>query len=237
MLPQCNIVDSHHHIGKKRTSFGEWEFTGAQLVRQMDKNRIQKAIVVYFVSELHVMEDFVNANNYVAEAVQEFPDRLVGTVVVNPLMRETALQEIERCHHLGFRAIKLHPIFHGHYHLDGTGDSIARLASDLELPILIHSDFTSSVCSPYQITRFARRFPNTTFLLLHFGLYPELCKYVPDIVKGVDNILLDTSQTPDLPYEVYVRPVKLLGSSRLLFGSDGPECDVTVNLRKIEVAM
>ncbi len=56
-------------------------------------------------------------------------------------------------------------------------------------------------------------------------------------MKDVENLLLDTSQTPDFPYDVYVRPVQILGASRLLFGSDGPECDVSINLRKIEVAI
>jgi predicted TIM-barrel fold metal-dependent hydrolase len=153
-------------------------------------------------------------------------------------MGDGMLNEIATYHKLGFRAVKLHPIFHGHYQVNsGVVDEVAMLAGTLGLPVVIHSDFLSPVCSPYQIVALAKRFPETTFVLLHLGLQPELCRLVPDVVRDANNVMLDTSQTPDFPRDVYVEPVRRLGATRLVFGSDGPECDAGVNLRKLEVAI
>jgi predicted TIM-barrel fold metal-dependent hydrolase len=204
----------------------------------MDQCGIRKAVAIHFVSTLRAPDDFVRANRYVAEQVHRYPDRLVGAVVVNPLFGKLALQEIERYHQLGFRAVKLHPIFHGHYHVNGGAvDEIAELAGERGLPIVIHSDFASSVCSPYEIVALARRFPQTTFVLLHLGLQPEMCKLTPEIVRDTPNVMLDTSQTPDFPHDVFARPVRIVGAERVLFGSDGPECDASLNLIKLDIAI
>jgi predicted TIM-barrel fold metal-dependent hydrolase len=238
MLPHCAIVDSHHHLGHRDGPDGPREFSGDDLVRQMDRHGIARSIALHFVSVLRTPDDFRRANAYVAEQVLRHPKRLTGGVVVNPLTGDLAVQEIVAYHSQGFRAVKLHPIFHGHYHVDGGAvDEVARLAGELGLPVVIHSDFLSAVCSPYEIVRLARRFPDTTFVLLHLGLQPELCRMAPEVVAGTDNVVLDTSQTPDFPRDVYVGPVRRLGPSRLLFGSDGPDCDPSLNLRKLEIAI
>jgi predicted TIM-barrel fold metal-dependent hydrolase len=238
MLPNCPVIDSHHHLGRRAGPDGPREFTGDDLVRQMDRHGVTHSIALHFVSVLRTPDDFRRANAYVAEQVLRHPGRLTGGVVVNPLIGDLALREITMYHSQGFRAVKLHPIFHGHYHVDGGAvDEVARLAGDLGLPVVIHSDFLSPVCSPYEIVRLARRFPQTTFVMLHLGIQSEMCKLAPDVVADTENVMLDTSQTPDFPHTVYVNPVRRLGSNRLMFGSDGPDCDPSLNLRKMEIAI
>lgn len=237
-MPNCDIVDCHHHFGIKKTPEGEVELTASDLIYRMDKRGIRISVVKHFVSALHTAEDFINANRYVAAAIEAYPDRLVGTVVVNPLMADLALQEIETYARQGFKGVKLHPMFHGYYDInEGVADDVASLAGDLSLPVFIHSDSSTSICNPYEIVRFAKKFPHTVFVMLHFGLQPDLYKHIPDIVKEVDNVLLDTSETSDTPYEVFVHPVRVLGASRLLLGSDGPGSDVYINLVKLSLAM
>ena len=235
-LPDCEIFDAHHHLGYK-PSFANGQFTVRELIDHLDRKHVQRALAMHFISPLRSPGDFAQANEYVAEALTYSPTRLVGGVVVNPIYRDLALEEVERYHQLGFAAIKLHPAFH-HYQINSPAvDEVAELGGKLGLPLLIHSDFSSDVCSPYEIVRLARRFENTTFIMAHFGMQPQLCARVPEIVGEVENVVLDTSQTADFPWEIYVNPVRVLGPHRLLFGSDGPECDITVNLRKLEVAI
>jgi uncharacterized protein len=235
-LPACPIFDAHHHLGRKPT-FPNGEFSLEDMLASLDRKGVRRALAMHFVSPLRTPDDFRRANAYVAEAVTQAPDRLVGGVIVNPIFRELALDAITEYHASGFRAIKLHPAFH-HYHVNSEPvDDIARLAANLDMPILVHSDFASEVCTPYEIVRLAARFPEATFILAHFGMQPQLCGRVPSIVADTPNVFLDTSQTADFPSEIYVNPVKVLGPHRLLFGSDGPECDVTVNLCKLNVAI
>jgi uncharacterized protein len=235
-LPDCEIFDAHHHLGHK-PSLSNGEFSVRELIDHLDRKHVRRALAMHFISPLRAPDDFVRANEYVAEAIAFAPSRLVGGIIVNPIFRDLALEEIERYRGLGFAAIKLHPAFH-HYQINSPAvDEVAELAGKLGLPLLIHSDFSSEVCTPYEVVRLARRFDGTTFIMAHFGMQPQLCGRVPEIVAEAENVVLDTSQTADFPWEIYVNPTRVLGSHRLLFGSDGPECDIAVNLRKLEVAI
>jgi predicted TIM-barrel fold metal-dependent hydrolase len=235
MAPPGVIVDGHHHIGLKP---GLGEFSADDLVEKMDIHGVTMAVVMHFVSPLRTPDDFERANAYIAEQVSQHPSRLVAAVAVDPRMGEAALDAIERYHRLGFRAVKLQPILHGNYAVDrGVVDDLAFLAGKLGLPIVIHSDSTSTACSPWTIAALARRFPQTTFVLLHMGLHPEQVSHVPTIVESVPNVVVDTSQTPDVPELVYTRAVQVLGRDRVVFGTDGPECDLTLSIRKLELAL
>jgi uncharacterized protein len=235
MLPQRPIVDGHHHIGLK-PELGE--FSADDLIRKMDKDGVAMTVAMSFVSPLRSQDDFARANAYVAEQVGRHPDRLVGAVAVDPRNAGGAIEQIETYQREGFRAVKLQPMLHGNYSVaGGIVDPIAELAGRLGLPLVIHCDTTSSVCSPQAIATLARRFPETTIVALHLGLHPDGVKTTPGIVREVSNVVVDTSQTPDIPDAVYSEPVRILGAERVLFGSDGPECDLSLNLRKVELAI
>jgi predicted TIM-barrel fold metal-dependent hydrolase len=235
VLPERPIIDGHHHIGLKP---GLGEFSGADLVRKMDREGVARSVVMHFVSPLRSQDDFARANAYVAEHVDRHPDRLAGAVAVDPRNGDAALEQIDDYRRAGFRAVKLQPILHGNYAVDGgVVDEVAMLAGQLKMPVVIHCDLASSVCSPWVIHALARRFPETTFVLLHLGLHPDAPRRVPAIVRDAPNIVVDTSQTPDIPEAVYSEPVRILGAERVLFGSDGPECDLSLNLRKLDLAI
>jgi uncharacterized protein len=235
ILPSCSIVDGHHHLGRKP---GLGEFSGDDMVRRMDRDGVAKSVVMSFVSPLRTQEDFDRANEYVAGEVQRHADRLFGAVAVDPRSGSHATTAIKRLQQVGFRAVKLHPRLHGNYPVDGgVVDEVAALSGALGLPIVIHCDVTEKACSPWAISALAGRFPETTFVALHLGLHPEGIKQTPVAVRDTPNVLVDTSQTPDFPREVYVEPVRILGPERVLFGSDGPECDLSLNLRKVALAV
>jgi uncharacterized protein len=235
VLPLCAIVDGHHHLGFKP---GLGEFSGEDVVRKMDRDGVAKSVVMSFVSPLRTQEDFDRANDYVAKEVERHSGRLFGAVAVDPRSGSQAIEQIERYHQAGFRAVKLHPRLHGDYAVDGgVVDEVAAVSGTLGLPIVIHCDTTREACSPRAIAALALRFPETMFVALHLGLHPEAIKDTPAAVRDTPNVLVDTSQTPDFPHDVYVEPVRVLGAERVLFGSDGPECDLSLNLRKLALAI
>jgi predicted TIM-barrel fold metal-dependent hydrolase len=133
--------------------------------------------------------------------------------------------------------VKLQPVAHGHYPIDGSiVDPVVEAAGAAGVPVVIHSDFATSSCSPHQVAQLATRYPEVTFVMLHLGLQPHHLLQVPDVVGPTRNVVVDTSQTHDLPYGVYVHTVRRLGPDRVLFGSDGPIASVEVNLTKLAVA-
>lgn len=227
------VIDSHHHLGRK----GRRSFSGDDVVQSMNATGVDFTLAMHFVAALRTAGDFVAANDCAIAECAAHPDRLAAIAVVHPFLSRAGIPELQRCLELGIRGVKLHPIAHGYYELDHTVDLLVRAAGEAGVPVVIHSDFAHHVCSPYAIATLARRCPETTIVLLHLGLQPALCHLVPEIVEGEPNVIVDSSQTCDKPDEVYGRPVAVLGAERVMFGSDGPECDVSVNLRKLAAAL
>lgn len=227
------VIDSHHHVGRKGTR----SVSGEDVVGSMNATGVDLTLMMHFVAALRTAEDFTAANDCAVAECAAHPDRLAPIAVVHPFLPGAGIPELQRCLEFGIRGVKLHPIAHGYYELDHTVDVLVRAAGEAGVPVVIHSDFAHHVCSPYAIAALARRCPETTIVLLHLGLQPALCHLVPEIVEGAPNLIVDSSQTCDKPEEVYGRTVAVLGAERVMFGSDGPECDVSVNLRKLAAAV
>jgi predicted TIM-barrel fold metal-dependent hydrolase len=230
------IIDIHCHL---MPSF----HTAKDRIKIMDKFHIDKTVVFLGAGGLLRLNDFVDANNFIIEATKEFPQRLIGFCIVNPLYKNEALNEVERCINQGLHGIKLLPTAqgwdteYGFYTIDNPiMNLLVEKAIELDIPILIHTDFNAKVCTPYQLVSLARRYPKAKLIMGHMGIDPEMIRFVPNMVKDLENVYLDISTTPDMPELVITKPVKVLGSHRILFGTDGPELHPILSLKKIEVA-
>jgi hypothetical protein len=231
--PWTDIIDIHSHIGWIR---GREHPVGEALAR-MDRNGIQRAMVLHFMTGLLDRADFRQANDYVLAALRSHPDRFIGMGVVSPMHGPAAREELRRCLDGGMSGLKLHADKHGGYSL--LSPAVAELLAILEptgAVLAAHSDFASRHCSPYQVAELGRRFPGVRIILLHLGLDQELVGEAPGVVRDLPNVYLDTSQTPDNPEAVFVGPSRTVGD-RVLFGSDGPMISPEVNLAKLRVAM
>lgn len=92
------------------------EVSGEKIVSLLDEANIDKAFVL---SDSYILgmdelqspteyEDVKKENDYVANEVSKYPDRLIGLFSVNPL-RDYAIQEVDRCYDMeGLSGLKLH---------------------------------------------------------------------------------------------------------------------------------
>ena len=134
------------------------------------------------------------------------------------------------------KGIKLHPHLLGYYPIDGPlMDPLMQLARELGVPVLTHSDVNSTRCSPYQVVRLAQRYPDVPVIMSHWGVDPDFVHFVPELVKGLPNLYLDTSCTPNLPEVIFARPSRTI-PDQILFGSDGPTLAIEVEIAKLRVA-
>ena len=121
------IIDAHAHIGYFG-GFFDVGITAQDLVRQMDEYKIEKTVI----SAL--------PNSETKKAIAEFPDRLIGTVWVNPFDGEKAVKEVnEAITNWGFKGVKLHPLLHAFVANDPVVHPIAKVAQELDVPLFIHS--------------------------------------------------------------------------------------------------
>lgn len=230
------IIDFHCHVGMTDSMWGRWENDGKSQVKAMDKYGVDIAGCFAVPSFLATVEQFQEQNDFVLNAVKQFPDRLVGTCTVTPLHGEKALQQIERYVSEGMRAIKLYPPGSG-YPIDSPiVEPIIEKAVELGVPVCIHTDYSNKVCTPYQFATLASRYPEAKLVMLHMGMDSDMVYFTPEIVKDLDNVYLEMSATPPIPNHIIERPVQILGSEKVLFGTDHPTHNVPCVLKKVEEA-
>ncbi len=237
MIDGMLVIDAHCHIGDYRGRHGIGKFGPAELLARMERSGVDKAVIASAISPLWGRDDFIRGNDLVIGAVKEYPDRFVGMCVVSPRDPDFSLQEAQRGLDAGLKALKFHPIFHGFYAVDGElMDPFMRLAAEAKAPVVTHSDFNARCCTPYQVARLAARFPGVKVVMLHLGQDAEAAAHAPDAAAPYPNLYLETSNTPDYPYSVFINPLRKVGAARVMFGSDLPVVSVEANLAKLRAA-
>lgn len=238
MIEGTSTIDAHCHIGEAAVERnGVKRFLAEDLFARMDRNGIDYAVIASLVFPTWEREEIQAGNDRVIDAVRHHPERLKGLVLVNPKHGDFALEEARRGLAAGLTGIKVQPAMHGYYPIDGAiMDPLMAIAREARAPLVTHCDFNAKCCTPYQVVRLAARYPDVKVVLLHLGQDPEMVGHTPDIVHDTPNVYVETSNTPDYPYPVFVNPVRKLGPGRVMFGSDGPVVSVETNLAKLKVA-
>ena len=94
--------------------------TADQLVAALDEAGIRRGVVVSDAYYFSTLAEERAENDWTAQQVARFPDRLIAFCSVNPLA-DFALGEIERCASSGqFKGLKLHL---GTSHVDPVGET------------------------------------------------------------------------------------------------------------------
>jgi predicted TIM-barrel fold metal-dependent hydrolase len=173
------------------------------------------------------------ANDYLAGAVRDFPDRLIGFATVNP-SAPSAAGELRRCAQLGLLGV-------GEINCDAAGfelddraiDAAVEVSIELELPWNLHCSEPvghayagKGSTTPDKIARFAERHPDLRLICAHLGGGLPFYAHMPEVAALCKRLWFDTAAGP-LLYEpsAYRSVVDLIGAERLLFGSDFPLLD------------
>ncbi|WP_461819221.1 amidohydrolase family protein [Blautia stercoris] len=170
-------------------------------------------------------------NDYMAESMKNHPERLKGFISINPKFKKEAIAEIERCAKLGFSGIgELGPGGNGYDFNDPDFIEVVECANAYHLPINIHcgepvghpypgKDMTSLAPLPGLILKY----PDVTFILAHMGGGLPFYELNPRYHGKFKNVYYDTAANPLLYHISSFRAViGLIGSKRLLYGSDFP---------------
>lgn len=243
------IIDFHTHLfpesicsGRERYCHSEPAFdmiyrspksrlaSTPELLSAMDANGVDRSVVFGFPWQ--DPEHYRVHNDFILEAVQRHPDRLVGFGCFDPSSRGAA-QEAERCLRAGMAGIGELAFYRS-----GIDDEcLAHLAPVMDVcrehgrPLLIHTnepvghDYPGKTPNTLaQIYRLVSRFPDNPIVLAHWGgglfFFNLLRKEVRDRLK---NVYFDTAASPFL-YDpgIYRLAVQLVGAEKILFGSDFP---------------
>ena len=201
-----------------------------ELLSVMDANRIDKCVVFGFPWQ--TPDIWRRHNDFIIEAMEKHSGRLIGLGCFDPFSVEAG-RETERCLNAGLSGIGELAFYQS-----GIPESaLEHLAPVMELcrrhgrPVMLHTNEPVGQHYPgktphtlAQIYRLIQRFPENPVILCHWGgglfFFSLLKKGVKETLR---NVYFDTAASPFL-YEsaVYRIAVDLVGSDKILFGSDYP---------------
>jgi uncharacterized protein len=202
-------------------------------VSEMDRYGIDRLVMFTSVPGDHAS---------VATAVQAFPGRIVGYIMLDPTQSTAvdALREGVQQH--GLKGVTLFPAMHHFHAYDERVYRLYQAAAELDLPVFMHfgvlkvsirdklglpNVFDLRYSDPIDLHKAAIDFPSVNFIIPHFG-----CGYFREaLMLGAQapNVYVDTSSSNTwLTYmpshldlkTVVEKTLQVFGPHRTLFGTD-----------------
>jgi len=222
------IVDAHTHVDEV-PEFG-WIDPPEKLIPLLDDAGISRAIIMTYTEAPAVNP---HALEYIAEACARYPDRLIGFARMHPGYGDQAARLFQHAiTELGMKGLKLHPVGTlAHPGNEGT-IRLIRQAAEYDAPTLFHCG-DEPLTTPLEIAEAARKVPEATIILGHMGGYFHVDDAI-EVAERYDNIVLETSAVP-YPHKI-AEAVRRVGAKRVIFGSDGPGCNPTLEVEKVRMA-
>lgn len=218
------IIDSHTHVDR----FG-WYDPPETIISLMDEAGIDMSIVMTYGEA----PDVEGSIEYIAEAVDKYPDRLIGYARMHPGRGLAAHRLFEKAmEEYGFKGLKLHPVGSLCHPAEPETLDMIQLATRYNAPVLFHCG-DEELTLPLQVAQAAEACPDATIILGHMGGYFHWRDAIR-VAERYPNIVLDTSA---IPYPRAIKEaVERIGSARVLYASDGPGCDPRIEVHKVRLA-
>ena len=226
------VIDSHCHIYPdkiaERAVHGTDNFYGAHsqckgtvtdLIRRGDEAGIDR----FVVQSVATTPKQVNSiNDFIAQAVAQNPDRLIGLGTLHP-DSEDLKADVKHILDLGFKGVKLHPDIQQFKIDDYRCLKIYELCESENLPILMHTgDYRYDFSNPNRLLPILKIYTSLTVIGAHLGGWSVWDEAVSTLCD-MPNLLVDCSSCFGFISRQKVEElIKLYGAERVLFGTDYP---------------
>ena len=207
-VPGAELFDAHTHLGQNDPD--GMSQTVEALLATLDSAHARGA----FVFPMHEPDGYPPANDAVLEAARNSDGRLVPFCRVNP--HDGAVAEAERCLAAGARGIKLHPRAE-QFTLDHpVVRSLAALADERSLPVLIHAGRGIPALGLHAV-QLAGDFPDARLILAHAAICD--LSWIWRVAADHPNLMFDTAWW--MPADL-LSLFSLVPPGQILFASDAP---------------
>ena len=212
-------IDVHNHIGVDPAY--EEHRTAKELVDEMKGAGVDRCVVFPFTTN----PDFKEQNKLVKEAMEKYPDRLIGFFTMNPRLPEMT-DLMYRYKEQGFRGVVTDPRF-GVGHEAKRFHELVECALVLEMPVWLHSDDKDTMrvyIGPLE--GLMSKYPEVRFILS--SMYYDHV----GIAARHKNVYLDTAT--HMSGGMTASAVQSVGTHRILMGSNSPYGLLRREVEKIE---
>jgi predicted TIM-barrel fold metal-dependent hydrolase len=216
------IIDCHCHAGQGDGLTGPWDTAAPldQYLRRATSAGIDRTVLL---AAFH--SDYAVANRQVAEIVASRPNRFYGFAFVNAERDRGRVFEMVKVavERYGFVGIKVHR------HDARITREVCEVARAFSLPVLYDVVGEVSV-----VELLAQEYPDVSFIIPHLGSFSDDWRAQAGLIDHLTrspNVYADTSGVRR--FDLLVRAVRLAGSHKILFGSDGPWLHPGLELAKV----
>ena len=204
--------------------------TAEELLASMDEAGIGLSIVLNIGWVNH--ELCVETNDYILDSVSRYPKRLIGFCAIQPAAGDAAVAELERCAKAGAKGIgELRSDVQGFNLADETTmKPVVDAALKHDLIFLTHSSEPvgheysgKGSITPDILYSFISAFPSLKLVCAHWGGGLPFYTLMPEVAEALTNVFFDTAATVFLyKPEIFEQVSQIIGSDKILFGSDYP---------------
>ena len=217
------IIDAHAHVHPKHHGWGEKHDARLEnLIGCIEKWRIDRAVLLPVAS--------IVSNEFIGRCVEQYPDKLIGFVSVNPLEGNAAIEKMEEdVYRYKLKGLKLHPRLQNFRADDPRLIPLVQKAASMGLPVvidtLIHGPSLLKDCMPLLVDEIARKVPAAKIVMAHMGGYKFMDALF--VAKVNKNVYLDLSVTllyfAGSPFQEQIGfVIHQVGAERCIYGSDHP---------------
>lgn len=232
------VIDAHSHLHHRGRA--SWREDDRRLIDAADKLGIDQLCCSILPPERPTsLDGFRQCNEWLAEAIQRFPKRILGYCFVNPGYVKEAREEIRRCiEERGFIGVKL---YNDYRCTEPVLYPLVELAIELKIPILHHAGHTMWLAQPQprisdggDFAELAKRYPEAILICAHICGGGDW-EWTLKALRNAPTVYLDTSGSV-IDEGVVEAAVKTLGADRLLFACDMSMTASVGRLRGAEIS-
>jgi predicted TIM-barrel fold metal-dependent hydrolase len=204
--------------------------TAEELIASMDRAGVDVSVILNIGWTTH--ELCMETNDYILESIARYPKRLIGFCSIQPQSTQAALDEIERCVKGGIRGVgEMRPDIQL---FDPGDESVMKPFVDMlkkhKMIMLTHAsepvghDYPGKgSATPEILYPFISDCPDLNIVLAHWGGGLPFYALMPEVKRALGRVYFDTAASPFLYSSgVYRQVSQLVGSDKVLFGSDYP---------------
>jgi hypothetical protein len=216
--------------------------TAEEVLASMDQAGIELSVLLNF--GWSSQELCRQTNDYILAAAARYPDRLVPFCTVQPRSGLAAVDEIRRCARAGAKGLgELNPDGQGFNLADeGLMEPLARALQETGLILLTHASEPvghlypgKGRATPDLLYRFVQLFPDLTTVFSHWGGGLPFYGLMPEVAQALQNVYFDTAASAFLYRDdIYRHVVDILGSHKILFGTDFPLLSQEKSLARVQ---